>query len=147
MNTKVLLTTIALLSTISLGFAREPLPKEWSPSLESAREWLEAELENAPQMGMNRITGALGALADAELAIVYLRLYANLSPAEQTKLQAEQQRWLKLRDKAAEDAVDSHGGSLAPTEANLGFTEFTRKRIAELQNRLKRVLASKKSDE
>lgn len=142
---KVLLTPIVLLLfSASFSIAGDPLPKGWSPSLDGAREWLEAELENAPQQGMNRITGALGAIADAELAIVYLRLYTQLAPAEQKKLQAEQQRWLKLRDKAAEDAVESRGGSLAPTEANLGYADFTKKRIAELQKRLERALAARK---
>ena len=145
---KFLLTPIVLLLfSTSFTVARDPLPKGWSPSLESAREWLEAGLPDAPQQGMNRITSALGAIADAELAIVYLRFYANLIPAEQKKLQAEQQRWLKLRDKAAGEAVESHGGSLAPTEANLGYTEFTKKRIAELQKRQDRALASKKEIE
>ena len=144
---KALLATIALLLAIRLAVAGDPLPKGWSPSLDAAREWLEGDLDNAPQQGMNRITGALGELADAELAIVFLRLYANLPVAEQKKLQAEQRRWLKLRNKAAEDAVESHGGSLAPTEANLGFTAFTRKRIAELQKRLERVLASENARE
>ena len=134
--------TIILLLSTSFSIAGDPLPKGWSPSLDGARDLLEAELEDAPQQGMNQITGALGAIADAELAIVYLRLYANLSPAEQKQLQAEQRRWLKLRDKAAEDSIESDGGSLAATEANLGYTEFTKKRIAELQKRLERALAS-----
>ena len=142
---KTLLTPIVvLLLSATFSIAADPLPKGWSPSLESARDWLEKDLANAPQQGMNLITGALGAIADAELAIVYLRLHANLAPAEQTKLQAEQQRWLKLRDKAAEDAVESHGGSLAPTEANLGYADFPKKRIAELQTRLDRALAARK---
>ena len=145
---KLLLTPIVvLLLSATSSFAADPLPKGWSPSLESAREWLEKDLEDAPQQGMNLITGALGAVADAELAIVYLRLYANLTAAEQKKLQAEQQRWLKLRAKAAADAIDSHGGSLAPTEANLGYTDFTQKRIVELQKRLERALAAKKERE
>ena len=144
MRVNAFVTTIAAFCTITSAIVADPLPKGWSPSLQAAREWLESDLDNAPQQGMNLITGALSDIADAELAIVYLRLYASLAPNDQRKLQLEQQQWLKLRDKAAEDAIESHGGSLAPTEANLGFAAFTKKRIAELQKRLDRAPAPKK---
>ena len=39
--------------------------------------------------------------------------------------------------KAAENGVESEGGSLAPSEANNAEVTFTEKRLAELRARLK----------
>ena len=62
-------------------------------------------------------------------------LYETLNPQEQQTLLQEQTKWLKKRSKAAENAIESEGGSLAPTEANLAEAKFTEKRIAELKKR------------
>lgn len=141
----ILPTSTFLILAASHLFGGDPLPKDWSLSVESAREWLEADLKGAGQQGMNRITAALADLADAELAIVYLRLYDVLGTVGKKELRFEQAAWLKAREKAAEDAVESHGGSLAPMEANLGFTDFTKKRLVELNKRLTAALSAEKT--
>ena len=113
------------------------LPREWRPDLSSAGEWLEQDLkETQAQQGMNRLTRCLADLKDAELLTIYVRLYETLNSQEQRALLQDQTRWLKKRSKAAEDAIESEGGSLAPTEANSAEAKFTEKRIAELKKRL-----------
>ena len=85
---------------------------------------------------MNRLSRCLADLKDAELLTIYVRLYETLTPLEQQSLLQEQTKWLNKRRKAAEDRIESEGGSLAPTEANMAEIEFTKKRIAELKKRL-----------
>lgn len=138
--------TLILLCVLSLVFApllqageREKaiLPRDWRPDLLAASEWLESDLaETRAQQGMNRLTRCLADLKDAELLAIYVRLYETLTPPEQQSLLEEQTKWLSKRRKAAEDGIESEGGSLAPTEANMAEMEFTKKRIAELSKRL-----------
>jgi uncharacterized protein YecT (DUF1311 family) len=113
------------------------LPRDWRPDLSSAGEWLERDLkETEAQQGMNQLSRCLADLKDAELLTIYVRLYETLTPPEQQSLLQEQTKWLSKRRKAAENGVESKGGSLAPTEANMAEMEFTQKRIAELNKRL-----------
>jgi uncharacterized protein YecT (DUF1311 family) len=113
------------------------LPRGWRPDLSAAGEWLEKDLaETQAQQGMNQLTRCLADLKDAELLTIYVCLYETLKPREQQALLQEQTKWLSNRSKAAENAVESKGGSLAPTEANLAELKFTEKRIAELKKRL-----------
>jgi uncharacterized protein YecT (DUF1311 family) len=135
----------ALLLMLSVaGMAADPLPPGWKPNLDNTTSFLDNELEQGPaQQPMNRMTGALAEVADARLAIVYLQLYAVLPPKEQSGLRAEQGKWVKSRDKHALGAIESHGGSLAPTEHALAYAEFTKARIAALEKRLAAVLKTK----
>ena len=86
---------------------------------------------------MNRLSREVADMTDAQLFIAYVRLYEKLGPKERAALLAEQTKWLKARVKAAEDGVESEGGSLAPLEANNAEVTFTEKRLAELRARLK----------
>ena len=85
---------------------------------------------------MNQLSRCLADLKDAELLTIYVRLYETLTPPEQRSLLQEQTKWLSKRRKAAENGIESEGGSLAPTEANMAEMKFTQKRIAELNKRL-----------
>ena len=103
----------------------------------AASEWLEKDLtEMQAQQGMNQLSRCLADLRDAELFAIYVRLFERLSGPERRLLLQEQEAWLVARRKAAENAVESEGGSLAPYEANSAEMKFTERRIAELTKRL-----------
>ena len=113
------------------------LPREWRPDLSAATELLEKDLaDTQAQQGMNQLSRCLADLKDAELLTIYVCLYETLPPAEQRSLLQEQTTWLGRRRQAAEKGIESAGGSLAPTEANLAEMEFTKKRIVALKKRL-----------
>ena len=112
------------------------LPREWRPDVSAASEWLEKDLaDTQAQQGMNQLTRCLADLKDAELLAVYVSLYETLNPREQQTLLQEQTKWLSKRTKAAENAIESEGGSLAAYEANAAEMKFTESRIAELTKR------------
>jgi uncharacterized protein YecT (DUF1311 family) len=113
------------------------LPREWRPDGTAASEWLGKDLtEMQAQQGMNQLSRCLADLRDAELFAIYVRLFERLSEPERRLLLREQEAWLVARRKAAENAVESEGGSLAPYEANSAEMKFTERRIAELTKRL-----------
>ena len=87
---------------------------------------------------MNRLSRRIADLKDAQLFTVYVRLAEYLGAADREALRQEQEAWLVARGKYAEDHIESHGGSLAPLEANSAEMEFTEKRISELTKRLAR---------
>jgi uncharacterized protein YecT (DUF1311 family) len=97
-------------------------------------------------MEMNQVSREVADMTDAQLFIAYVRLYERLSAKEQQKLHDEQTRWLKQRSKAARDAVESKGGSLAALEANNAEVTFSEKRLVELRARLK-TLTKKAEDD
>ena len=75
-------------------------------------------------------------MKDAQLFVLYVRLYERLDAKGREELFTEQAKWLKARTKAARNAVESEGGSLAGLESNTAEAEFTDKRITELTARL-----------
>ncbi len=138
--------------------------REWQPSLRQTRDLLEAELKEAKgRKERSSLTRRLADIADAELFIVYLRLYGGLNPAEREALEQEQRQWLNARKKLAEDTAvyvklfgpfdpgerealahakdraTSGDGSMAPAGANYVECSFTDKRTKELEQRLKKV--------
>jgi uncharacterized protein YecT (DUF1311 family) len=114
------------------------IPEGWLPALSpSIKSALGALKDANSQAEMNSLSREVAELTDAQLFIVYTRLYERLSPKERTALVAEQTKWLKARSKAARDGVESTGGSLAPLEANNAEVTFTEKRLAELRARLR----------
>ena len=105
------------------------LPAEWVPALApSIKSALEDLKEANSQMEMNLLSRQIADMTDAQLFIAYVRLYERLSQKERETLFAEQAKWLKARVKAAEDGIESQGGSLAPLEANNAELTFTEKR-------------------
>ena len=122
------------------------IPAEWIPALAPSIKAALGDLEEAnSQPEMNRLSRQVADMTDAQLFIAYVRLYERLPQKERDALLAEQAKWLKARTKAAEDGVESEGGSLAPLEANNAAVTFTEKRLAELRARLKALDAKKPS--
>ncbi len=115
------------------------LPADWSPYLDQAIDFIDAELEawKRGQQGANRMSADLGWIHDAKLIELYVRLYERLPHDQRDAFRVEQTAWLTARRRRAEDAVESHGGTLAPLEYNLEFIEATKQRIDEVQTRLK----------
>jgi uncharacterized protein YecT (DUF1311 family) len=141
MSHKHLLFGILTLSAVSFanGDDRQlPItPKQWRPDAATAIEWLEQDLqETKAQQGMNKLSRCIADLKDAQLFGVYIRLAEYLSAADRQKLRQEQENWLLAREKYTEEHIESHGGSLAPLEANKAEIKFTEKRIVELTKRL-----------
>jgi len=120
------------------------IPADWLPALAPSIKSALGDLKEAnSQMEMNLLSRQIADMTDAQLFIAYVRLYERLPQKERDALFAEQAKWLKARVKAAEDGVESEGGSLAPLEANNAELTFTEKRLAELRARLKAIGAKK----
>ena len=116
------------------------IPADWLPALAPSIKSALGDLKNAnSQMEMNLLSRQIADMTDAQLFIAYVRLYERLPQKERDALVAEQAKWLRARVKAAQDGVESEGGSLAPFEANTAELTFTEKRLAELRARLKAV--------
>lgn len=118
--------------------ALQILPLDWDPYLEQAAEYIEGDLEawEGGQQGANRNSADIGSILDGKLFQVYVRLYQCLPLEKRISFRDEQSEWMQKRYKDSSDAVESHGGSLAPLEFNLAFIEFTKERIKELESRL-----------
>ena len=147
---RIAIIAISGLVLTSAAFAAEPaariIPADWlpalSPSITSALQQLKAA---DSQSEMNLLSRQVADMTDAQLFIAYIRLYERLGAKQQQKLREEQARWLEQRSKAARDAVESEGGSLAALEANNAEVTFSEKRLVELRARLK-ALGKKDSD-
>ncbi len=139
------LASISLVSLLALSSlaAAEPksskiIPEDWVPALApSIKSALEQLKEANSQSQMNLLSREVADMTDAQLFVAYIRLYEKLSAKERAKLVEEQAQWLKKRPKAAEAAVESKGGSLAPLEANNAELTYTEHRLVELRARLK----------
>jgi uncharacterized protein YecT (DUF1311 family) len=113
------------------------IPVKWQPDLSAAIDRSAADLKDTTaQMQMNTLSRQIADMKDAQLFVLYIRLYERVSAKEREQLMAEQTKWLKARTKAAREAIQSEGGSLAPLESNTGEADFTNKRISELTRRL-----------
>ena len=114
------------------------IPEDWVPALApSIKSALEQLKEASSQAQMNSLSREVADMTDAQLFVAYIRLYEKLSAKERAKLVEEQAQWLKKRPKAAEAAVESKGGSLAPLEANNAELTYTEHRLVELRARFK----------
>ncbi len=135
------LTLCALLLSQFQVSGKDPFPKDWRPGLDLVAHSIANDLEKASaQQEMNLLSGLLAEAKDAELAIVYLRLYVELSKTRRARLKAEQTAWLKKREHAVEETTPKDGtrGSIAPLEENERAIEMTEKRIKELKERLEK---------
>ena len=113
------------------------VPAKWQPDLSSAVDWSAGDLKDATaQMQMNSLSRNIADMKDAQLFVLYVRLYERLDAKGREELFTEQAKWLKARTKAARNGVESEGGSLAGLELNTAEAEFTDKRITELTARL-----------
>ncbi len=120
---------------------RELVPGEWNPSLESVQTYIEEEFAaktRKDQRFLNRTSQSMADLGDAHLFITYVLLMQTLDAKERTELFNEQKRWLNEREKLAQAAVKSKGGSLEPLEYSSAFRRITEQRLTELEKRFKR---------
>jgi uncharacterized protein YecT (DUF1311 family) len=117
------------------------LPKGWDPSSADAVEYLQQELQNeTAQQGINRLTGHIASVLDAQLLVAYVRLYDRLDEKGKSALKAEQSEWLAKRRAVARTAAKTdEGGSASPMDANVAFADFTTKRIKALEARVKKL--------
>ena len=113
--------------------------EDWEPYLDSAVDLIYSTLEDGfiSQAKMNHVSRNVASISDAQLFVVYTKLFQSLKPADQIDLYREQEVWINQRISYSESCIESHGGSLAPLEYNEAFVEFTKKRINELTGRLK----------
>jgi uncharacterized protein YecT (DUF1311 family) len=124
------------------------IPEGWLPALSpSIKSALNQLREANSQAEMNSLSRQVAEITDAQLFIVYTRLYERLSTKERAALVTEQTKWLKARSKVAREGIESTGGSLAPLEANNAEVTFTEKRLVELRARLKAALRKAKKDD
>jgi len=129
--------SIAAASIVSAQSNSEVVPKKWQPDLTAAIDWSASDLKDATaQMQMNSLSRNIAEMKDAQLFVIYVRLYQRLDSREREQLFAEQTKWLQARTKAAQKGIESEGGSLAGLESNTAEAEFTDKRIQELRGRL-----------
>jgi uncharacterized protein YecT (DUF1311 family) len=115
------------------------LPMNWTPALEQVQDDLEENLAARPnqsQQALNRASQNLADLVDARLFIAYVQLQQRLGAQGREALFTEQEKWLVERAASARAAVESKGGSLANLEHANAFAEITKKRLAELEERL-----------
>ena len=120
-------------------------PRGWAPSLDLARSYLERKLSaetNPSQHELVKASQTLADLSDAQLFVAYVRLMQTLNLTGQTKLLAEQTKWLDGRTARARAAVVSKGGSLEPLEYSGAFRLITDQRLTELRERLRRQSVS-----
>ena len=144
MRNSLLLATALSVCTGTLPLAAQSkskskiIPEGWLPALApSIKSALNQLREANSQAEMNSLSRQVAEMTDAQLFIVYTRLYDRLSAKEREALAAEQTKWLKTRSQAARAGIESEGGSLAPLEANNAELTFTEKRLVELRARLK----------
>ena len=85
---------------------------------------------NAPQQEMNRQAHEEYLLWDDELNYVYKDIYKRMSTKEKNKLKKSEIKWIKKRDKKAEDeAAENLGGTIYPLIYNGSLTDSTKARI------------------
>ena len=139
--TVVLITLLSFVFSADVGANDKLIPSDWQPSLSELEAKCESELEpkqgHAPsQRELNDISSRLADVYDAELFITYVRLLNTLDAKAQRELFREQKQWLRDRATEAAAQVQSKGGSLAALEYSGAFSDFTKKRIAELRRRM-----------
>ena len=150
MRTSLFLAAVLafFVGTQALTAQTKIIPEDWLPALSpSIKSALNQLREANSQSEMNSLSRQVAEMTDAQLFIVYTRLYERLSVKERATLVAEQTKWLKARSKAAHAGIESTGGSLAPLEANNAEVTFTEKRLGELRARLKAAQRKSKKDD
>ena len=91
---------------------------------------------NHDQMTLTILTTQEAILSDARLFQVYVRLWERLDVDGRNRLLEEQQQWLEQRPQMARARNEYPEGSISPMSLNVAYTEITRERQAELEERL-----------
>jgi len=128
-------------SSSFLHAADSILPKGWEPSTTDAVDYLQQALQDEKaQQGINRLTGHIASVLDAQLLVAYVELYDLLDEKGKASLKEEQAQWLTKRHKnALAAAKGEEGGTASSMEANTAFADFTTKRLQALEARSKKL--------
>jgi uncharacterized protein YecT (DUF1311 family) len=109
---------------------------DWTPDLSCAADLLYEGLKNAETQGdMNYTAAAVSEVLDAQLLVTYTQLFQALSPSGRLDLYNEQGKWRQKRFRYA--SKRTHLGSMAALDFAEARSTFTRRRIAELERRIK----------
>ena len=135
------LVSLTAIVTICVAGTKDPLPTEWKPDLSYVEDIVGRHYESGGQQGFNLHTARVFEIRDSELVIVYLRLYGELAPKDQTVLKREQTKWLKYRADEVDKVTpkDAARGTIAPMEENNRAIEITEARMKELKERLEKL--------
>lgn len=111
----------------------------WRPNLDQpARQLGEVLATTQQQQPMNYTSANLGFVLDAKLYLLFERYVGSLPGGRRQGAFEEQHRWLDERKRATDAAYAEYaGGTYASFNANSAFIECTKRRIAELESRLR----------
>jgi len=114
------------------------LPPAWKPNLGVTQDYFAEELEgfNHDQTTLTILTTQEAILSDARLFQVYVGLWECLDGDGRTRLFEEQRDWLEQRPNMAHARNEYPEGSISPMTFNIAYTEITRERRLELEERL-----------
>ena len=123
------------------GTADYVLPPNWKPSVGVTQDYFVEQLEGFKhdQMMLTVLTTQEAILSDARLFQVYVGLWECLDGDGRTRLFEEQRDWLEQRPNMAHARNEYPEGSIAPMTFNIAYTEITRERRLELEERLERL--------
>lgn len=145
-------TTATLICTglLLFGCATSPpdrsrLFSEWNIPIDQPIRQLEeilAELEQ--QQPMNYTISNVAFLYDAKLFILFHEFIDQLSESVRASEIAEQRKWLTIRKAQIHKAYSEYeGGTMASYAAGLASIDATKKRIAEIEKRMKALPTTK----
>jgi len=122
------------------------VPGGWNPSLEDVRTYVDEDCSGATksQRALTEASRSRTDLRDAQLFITYVLLIDALDEAGRARLFNEQKQWLAKRERLAQAAVVSKGGTLEPVEYSGAFRKITEERLAVLEKRLAERRAKQK---
>jgi uncharacterized protein YecT (DUF1311 family) len=110
----------------------------WHPDLDQPAGQLEEVLAATEQQQPRNYTIAnIASVLDAKLYILFNRYIAGLPPTNRAAAIQEQCHWLERRNQETTKAdAEYEGGTFASFAGSRAFIEFTRARIALLQQRI-----------
>ena len=112
---------------------------EWRPNISQPIEQLEEILAKVDaQQDKNYTISNVAFLHDAKLYIIFQEFVRQLAKHERGVEIAEQHAWLKQRTQLVESgSAEYEGGTLASYVAGDIYIDVTKKRIAEIEKRMK----------
>jgi uncharacterized protein YecT (DUF1311 family) len=111
----------------------------WTPSVDQPIRQLEEVLASLEQQQpMNYTSANLAFLYDAKLYLLFQDYLAVLPESERASQIAEQKQWLAKRKELVQDAYAKYeGGTLAPFSASQASINLTKKRIDEIEAKMR----------
>lgn len=136
---KLILCLHVVILILSASYSQaqtQVVPKDWinPESLADVQNPLQAQLDTGKDMVST--AWSMARVRDAELFITYITVWEKLPVNEREILFKEQEKWLKLRKKAVEEANDGKSGQIGRLQAASEHQSMTEARIKEIKNRL-----------